>query len=166
MRILFFLISLLFTYTFSFSDIAVYLNPRLEKKNRIIVNSLGTIEGSGATEQIRNTVIPVKLYKDGYIDQNEVRFFLKEISGIEPVVYGTAIRIFNKKKNTHEEIKSDIVKKNDTLIIAMQRGRIKIVFSGKAMSSSSLNEIIPVKINNHKIIKVKVLSSGRGMMVQ
>lgn len=166
MRILYFLICFLFTYTGIFADISVYLNPRVEKKNSIIVNSLGIIEGSGITDEIRNTVIPVKLYKDGYIDQNEIRFFLKEISGIEPVVYGTAIRIIEQKKNTAEESRDEIVKKNDTLIVTMQKGRIKITFSGRAMSSSSLHNIIPVKLKNNKIIKVKVLSSGRGMVVR
>ena len=150
-----------------YGDLSIYLNPRINYSGKIKVKSLGLIEGSSITKELLETYVPESLYKDGFIDQSEIRFFLKKLSGVVPVVYGTATRIIENKKTEDIAIERKIiVKKNDSIVLVMRRGRIKIEFTGKAMKSSYKNQIIPVKIRNNKIIKVKIISSSRGEILQ
>lgn len=178
-RISLIILPLIFCAISASAEITLVLSNRCEIKDnntQLVLNDVASIEcGSSDCGKITDAIIDQNIYSDGYIDKDEIRGILKDLTDDLFIIYGNAVRIVKNSDTVSAESKiiNDskgidlLVKKGDAANLTLVRKGISIELYGRAMNDGRLGDIISVELklmNGSRTRLVKGKVSGRNQV--
>lgn len=145
-----------------FAEVRVFLKARhYIRTNRVVLSEIADVSGSAElAERAKESEIPVELYRDGFIDRNELETLLAD-AGYTAKVYGSAIRIL--PKSLAPKLSSSVTK-GDVVDVVVKRGNVTIRMRGESLGSADEGEKISVFVNGKKRMQ-GVLGTDKTVMV-
>lgn len=154
----------------SFAEIRIYLMSKIETEKTVItLGDIAAIDAQAdAAKKIAAIVIPSAVYADLYCDRVELESLIKLSTDELCYIYGTAVRVYKKIAPTVEEIaeaaalETPCVKNGERVTVQVKKNGVTLEMTGNAAGDGRLDEEVPVRIRNAKILKGRV--SGKNMI--
>jgi hypothetical protein len=146
------------------AEVRVFLQPKYyvnEKELKLsdIANISGPDDESGCAKA---TVIPVDLYRDSFIDRNEIETLLLA-SGLSAKVFGSAVRLLPKSSAPKNGQAQDVMK-GDIVDVIVKRGSVTITLRGESLVNADEGETVSVWVNGKKRMR-GILEQNKTVMV-
>lgn len=144
------------------AEIRVFLKARhYIRTDKLILSDVTDVSGTAElAEAVKQSEIPLDMYRDGFIDRGEMENFLTG-AGYEARVYGSAVRILPKSmapKTSQTVVKGDIVD------VVVRRGSVTIRMRGESLTSADEGQRLSVFVNGKKRMQ-GVLAADKTVMV-
>ena len=157
---------LLLTANFAMASINVYMYSKVDVSgNEVSIDDVASIDSDSdlnIVKEIEKTVVPKSLIKDGYLDANNLADYLKQI-GYDVKVYGNSVKINTIYPKTDldiiEPVDEILVKTDVPVKVVLNKNKIQIGITGKALKSGRSGDDIPVKVRD-RIIYCKIIGSN------
>ena len=154
-KILITLIFIFFLSVQAFSDVSIYLFPKVKFSEEIKLSDIGKIEYKFESIDPGELIIDPSMFSDGLIDRKELRSLLmNHFSSI--YIFGTGTRILFEDSNKSQEqiiIGDGSISSGADIKIILKNKNIRVLTDGTAMGNGKIGEIIPVKLKNSKVVK-------------
>ena len=161
MKIFYSTIFILFIFTLTcFAELNLYLYPRAESKNGVIVMSdIAKIETDQETAgQIGSIAIDDTFFSDGYLDRKEIMDILKGIVSGRINIYGSGVRVVKADGNAVLHDSRIVVQKGKMVRFQVIHSGIRVELMGTAMHDGAVGDEIPVKLKGSTVSCGRILN--------
>jgi hypothetical protein len=156
----------LLSANFAMASVNVYMYSKVDVfGNEVSIDDIASVEDDNpnVVKKIEKTVIPKSLIKDGYLDAQNLVDYLKQIGYNNVKVYGNAVKINMLSPKTDTDIVDvvdEILVKTDMPVrVVLNKNKIQIGITGKALKNGRSGDDIPVKVRD-KIIYCKIIGNN------
>ena len=161
---------LLFFASSAIASTRVYIYAKVDIfDNEIFIEDIASVENNNGdiAKKIEKTAIPRSLIKNNFLDARVLADYLKQIGYNDVRIYGNSVRI-NMISNRadivdpitfKEDIDEILVKANVPVRVVLNKNKIRVGITGKALKEGRSGDDIPVRIRD-KVIYCKVVGSN------
>jgi len=159
---LFITVLILLITSFATASVNVFMYSKVDIfDNEVLIEDVASIDSDhnlNDIKKIRETVIPKSLIRGGYLDAKNLIDYLQQMGYDNVKVYGNSVKInMLLPKNDFEDEADEILVKTDMPVrVVLNKNKIQIGITGKALKTGRVGDDIPVKVRD-KIIHCKII---------
>ena len=127
--------------------------------NDVRITDVARINADTVTsKKIGALIVPDKLYKDGFIDRQEIMSLLNVNGFSDCLIYGNAIRIVEPRMYSEARVpRVPVILRGATVTLIMKNKGIRLTIKGIAQENGSPGDSIKVRVRKGQIVNSKVI---------
>lgn len=144
------------------AGVTLLLNPNYSSMGSDIrINDVARLNGdTAASERIGALIVPDEMYKDGFIDRQEIMTLLNGNGFSDCLIYGNAIRIVEPQMYSEAQVpRMPVISRGAAVTLIMKNKGITLTVKGIAQESGSPGDSIKVKVRKGQMVSGKVIDN-------